>query len=271
MMKYQEYISVAAFIEEKLGRADIAIVLGSGLGGYEEKLENAKSLRYEDIPGFPVSTVKGHSGKLVAGTLFGKKVLMMCGRFHAYEGYDLSLVTLPVRVFKLLGVSRLILTNAAGGVNKAFHPGTIMLINDYINFSGKNPLTGSNIEEFGPRFPDMSTAFSKSLREKAKETAKQENIKLEEGVYCWFNGPTYETPAEVKMASLLGADAVGMSTVPEVIVARHCGMEVLGISTITNLAAGIGEGEINHEEVMEVGRRVKNDFIRLMDGIVKAL
>lgn len=271
MMKYQEYISVAAFIEEKLGRADIAIVLGSGLGGYEEKLENAKSLRYEDIPGFPVSTVKGHSGKLVAGTLFGKKVLMMCGRFHAYEGYDLSLVTLPVRVFKLLGVSRLILTNAAGGVNKAFHPGAIMLINDYINFSGKNPLTGSNIEEFGPRFPDMSTAFSKSLREKAKETAKQENIKLEEGVYCWFNGPTYETPAEVKMASLLGADAVGMSTVPEVIVARHCGMEVLGISTITNLAAGIGEGEINHEEVMEVGRRVKNDFIRLMDGIVKAL
>lgn len=271
MMKYQEYISVAAFIEEKLGRADIAIVLGSGLGGYEEKLENAKSLRYEDIPGFPVSTVKGHSGKLVAGTLFGKKVLMMCGRFHAYEGYDLSLVTLPVRVFKLLGVSRLILTNAAGGVNKAFHPGTIMLINDYINFSGKNPLTGSNIEEFGSRFPDMSTAFSKSLREKAKETAKQENIKLEEGVYCWFNGPTYETPAEVKMASLLGADAVGMSTVPEVIVARHCGMEVLGISTITNLAAGIGEGEINHEEVMEVGRRVKNDFIRLMDGIVKAL
>lgn len=271
MMKYQEYISVAAFIEEKLGRADIAIVLGSGLGGYEEKLENAKSLRYEDIPGFPVSTVKGHSGKLVAGTLFGKKVLMMCGRFHAYEGYDLSLVTLPVRVFKLLGVSRLILTNAAGGVNKAFHPGTIMLINDYINFSGKNPLTGSNIEEFGPRFPDMSTAFSKSLREKAKETAKQENIKLEEGVYCWFNGPTYETPAEVKMASLLGADAVGMSTVPEVIVARHCGMEVLGISTITNLAAGLGEAEINHEEVMEVGRRVKNDFIRLMDGIVKAL
>lgn len=271
MMKYQEYISVTAFIEEKLGRADIAIVLGSGLGGYEEKLENAKSLRYEDIPGFPVSTVKGHSGKLVAGMLFGKKVLMMCGRFHAYEGYDLSLVTLPVRVFKLLGVSRLILTNAAGGVNKAFHPGTIMLINDYINFSGKNPLTGSNIEEFGPRFPDMSTAFSKELREKAKEAAKQENIKLEEGVYCWFNGPTYETPAEVKMASLLGADAVGMSTVPEVIVARHCGMEVLGISTITNLAAGLGEAEINHEEVMEVGRRVKNGFIRLMDGIVKAL
>lgn len=268
-MIYADYVNTAKFIEEKLGRAEIAIVLGSGLGGYEEGLENAKSLAYSEIPNFPVSTVKGHSGKLVSGELFGKRVIMMCGRFHAYEGYELDKVTFPVRVFKLLGVQTLILTNAAGGVNTSYNPGTIMLINDYINFTGKNPLIGANIEEFGPRFPDMSNALDAELREVVKASAKRLKIDIQEGVYCWFNGPTYETPAEVRLARMLGGDAVGMSTVPEIIVGKHAGMKVIGISTITNFAAGLSKGEINHEEVMEVGRRVKADFVRLMDEIVK--
>lgn len=270
-MEFKQYQQAADFVKERLGEAEIGIVLGSGLGGYEEKLENAKFLSYEEVPFFPVSTVQGHAGKFAYGTLFGKKAIMMCGRFHAYEGYDLSLVTLPVRVMKLLGVQTLILTNAAGGVNASFKPGDLMLIEDYLNFSGKNPLMGHNMAEFGVRFPDMSEAYHPGLRALALKAAEQLGIRLHKGVYCWFNGPTYETPAEIRMARSFGADAVGMSTVPETIIAHHAGMKVLGISTITNLAAGLSREKINHQEVMEIGRRVKADFVRLMDAIVEKL
>lgn len=269
---YMEVINTAAnAIEAVCGKAEIAVVLGSGLGGYVEALEDAKSLAYSEIPGFPVSTVAGHAGRWWVGTLHGKRVYMMQGRFHAYEGYDLKDVTLPVRVMSNLGVKTLIVTNAAGGVNTSFVPGDLMMINDFINLSGKNPLTGPNLDEFGPRFPDMCYAYDVKLQQLSREVAKDLGIKLQEGVYCWMNGPTYESPAEIRMARTVGADAVGMSTVPETIVARHCGMAVLGFSCITNMAAGILDQPLNHEEVMETGIRVKDTFRALVDGVIKAM
>ncbi len=261
----------AEAVEKALGRADIAVVLGSGLGDYGTSLQNAKSMPYGDIPGFPEATVPGHAGELRAGDLGGKRVIMMRGRFHSYEGYSMDEVTLPMRVFSLLGVKTVILTNAAGGVNTAFAPGDLMLIEDFINFSGKNPLRGENLDAFGPRFPEMSTAYDKDLRALTVETASVLGITLRRGVYMWNNGPCYETPAEIRMARILGADAVGMSTVPETIVARHCGMRVLGVSCITNMAAGVLEQPINHEEVMETGARVKETFKKLLDGVIAAL
>lgn len=270
-MDMKQYKKAAKAVEKAIGTAEIAIVLGSGLGGYEQKLQDARFISYADIPGFPVSTVPGHAGKLASGELDGKRVLMMCGRFHSYEGYGMGEVTMAVRVMRLLGVHTLILTNAAGGVNEGFKAGDLMLITDHLNFSGRNPLRGPNIDEFGPRFPDMTEAYDPYLREVAREQAEKLGITLKEGVYCWFNGPTYETPAEVRMARILGADAVGMSTVPETIVAHHCGMKVLGISTITNMAAGITGKAISHEEVMEAGVQVREGFTRLMDAIVTAL
>lgn len=271
MMTMKEYKKAAKAVEKAIGTAEIGIVLGSGLGGYEERLTDARNIPYGDIPGFPVSTVPGHAGKLAAGELDGKRVLMMCGRFHSYEGYAMDEVTVAVRVMRLLGVHTLILTNAAGGVNESFHPGDLMLITDYLNLTGRNPLRGPNLDEFGPRFPDMTEAFDPYLQGVAKEQAQKLGIALREGVYCWFNGPTYETPAEVRMARILGADAVGMSTVPETIVAHHCGIKVLGISTITNMAAGITGKAISHEEVMETGVQVRADFTRLMDAVITAL
>lgn len=268
MIPMSVYQTAADCIRSRAGEAELAVVLGSGLGGYEEKLEDAVFIPYQDIPGFPLSTVAGHAGRFAVGTLFGKRVMVMCGRFHSYEGYEMGLVTMPVRVMRLLGVKTLILTNAAGGVNEGFKPGDLMLIEDYLNFSGRNPLRGPNMEEFGPRFPDMSEAYAPALRECALRAAEKLGLSLQKGVYCWFNGPTYETPAEIRMARVLGADAVGMSTVPETIVAHHAGMKVLGISTITNMAAGIKKEKINHAEVMEIGRRVKSDFTRLMDQII---
>ncbi len=263
--------NAAAAIEAVCGKADIAVILGSGLGGYVEALEDAKSLSYEDIPGFPVSTVPGHAGRWWVGTLHGKRVFMMQGRFHSYEGYDQQTVTLPIRVMCKLGVKTVIVTNASGGVNTSFEPGDLMLIEDFINLSGKNPLTGPNLDEFGPRFPDMCHAYDVELKKLATDVAKELNIKLQHGVYAWLNGPTFESPAEIRMARILGADAVGMSTVPETIVARHCGMNVLGMSCITNMAAGILDQPLNHEEVMETGNRVKDTFRALIDGVIKAM
>ena len=258
-------------IETALGRADIAIVLGSGLGDFGNDLENPKEISYADIPGFPRATVQGHAGKFIMGTLSGKKVLMMSGRFHSYEGHPLEDVVLPIRVMARLGVKKLILTNAAGGVNIDYRPGVLMLISDFINLTGKNPLIGPNLDAFGPRFPDMTDAYDRSLRELTMHAARQLDIDLRRGVYCWMNGPTYETPAEVRMARTLGADAVGMSTVPETIVARHCGIRVLGISCITNMAAGVYREPINHQEVIEMGRNVRGEFAALLTETIRKM
>ena len=261
----------ADFLRDRVGTAEIGIVLGSGLGDYVDALENGRWVAYGDIPGFPVSTVPGHAGRWWAGTLHGKRVCMMQGRFHAYEGYGLDEVTMYVRVMKLLGVTTLILTNAAGCVNTAWQPGDLMLLTDCINFSGKNPLTGPNLDEFGPRFPDMSRAYDRELIALCQGEAEKLGMTVRQGVYMWFNGPCYETPAEIRMARILGADAVGMSTVPETIVARHCGMRVLGISCMTNMAAGILDQPLNHEEVMEVANRVRSGFRGLLDATVAVI
>lgn len=261
----------AETVRKICGEADIAVILGSGLGGYEESLIDPHTISYEKIPGFPTSTVPGHAGKFVVGTVKSRRVLVMSGRFHHYEGHSLDAVTMPVRVMALLGVKTLIITNAAGGVNTTFSAGDLMLINDFINLSGKNPLRGKNLEAFGPRFPDMTDAFDPELREIALQRAQRHSIRLQQGVYCWMNGPSYETPAEIRMVRTLGGDAVGMSTVPEVIVARHCGMRVVGISAITNMAAGVLDQPINHEEVLTMGELIRDDFRVLLDSIIDHL
>ncbi len=260
--------NAASAIEAACGGAEIGVILGSGLGDYVEALEDAKSIAYSDIPDFPVSTAPGHAGRWWCGLLHGKRVCMMQGRFHAYEGYGLEDVTMPVRVMKKLGVKLLIVTNAAGGVNLDYKPGDLVVLSDFINLSGKNPLTGPNLDEFGPRFPDMSRAYDRDMQALALECGRELGLELKQGVYCWLNGPTYETPAEIRMTRTLGADAVGMSTVPETIVARHSGMNVLGISCITNMAAGILDQPLNHQEVMETGERVKGTFRKLLDAVI---
>lgn len=252
-------------------KPEIGLILGSGLGSLADTIENAEYYNYSDIPNFPTSTVEGHAGRLVIGMLGGKQVVAMQGRFHYYEGYSLDKVTFPVRVMKLLGVSKLIVTNACGAVNKDFSAGDLMVITDHINFSGANPLFGHNLDEFGPRFPDMSEAYSLDLRNKVLAAGKELGIELKQGVYMMFSGPTYETPAEVRMAAILGADAVGMSTVPEVIISNHCGIKTVGISCLTNMAAGILDQPLNHEEVMETSARVKNDFISLMNRVIEVI
>ena len=268
MTEMERIKRIADVVREKLGTVEIAVVLGSGLGNYGETLENAKEIAYTEIPGFPVSTVAGHAGKLICGEKCGKRVLMMSGRFHSYEGYDIRDVTLPIRVMALLGVKVLILTNAAGAVNTGFYPGDLMLLSDHINLAGKNPLIGPNLDEFGPRFPDMSNVYDKELRQLAHSAAAKENIVLREGVYTWFSGPCYESPAEVRMARILGGDAVGMSTVPEAIVAAHSGIRVLGVSCLTNMAAGILEQPLNHQEVMETGAKARTAFRKVLDGVI---
>lgn len=259
----------ADFILEKSKyKPEIGLILGSGLGSLADSIENPEFYPYETLPNFPISTVEGHAGRLVIGMLNGKCVVAMQGRFHYYEGYAYSEVTFPVRVMKSIGVEKLIVTNAAGSVNTEYKPGDLMIITDHINFSGDNPLIGKNLEDFGPRFPDMSTAYNPSLIEKAKKVASDLNIDVKEGIYMMFTGPTYETPAEVRMARILGADAVGMSTAPEVIIANHSGMKVLGISCLTNMAAGILKQPLNHEEVMETSTLVRSKFISLMSKII---
>ena len=272
MEKLQEKIKQAAsFIREKgVGEIEIGLILGSGLGELGDEVENAIQIPYETIPNFPTSTVEGHAGQLVYGTLGGKKVLAMQGLFHYYEGYSLEMVTFPVRVMKALGIHSVIVTNAAGGLNLDFTPGELMLITDQINFTGVNPLIGPNDNEMGVRFTDMSQAYDKEYQEIVRNVAKEMNLDLKEGVYMGFTGPTYETPAEIKMARVIGADAVGMSTVPEVIVARHSGLRVIGVSCITNLAAGM-QASLNHAEVVETTERVKESFKTLVKNILASI
>jgi purine-nucleoside phosphorylase len=250
---------------------DVAVVLGSGLGGFTAVLQDAQSLAYRDIPNWPAAAVVGHAGQLVTGMLAGRRVAALSGRAHYYEGHDLKTVTFATRVLGLLGVRTLILTNAAGGVNVDFTPGTLMLIDDHINLIGGNPLIGPNEDRFGPRFPDMSEVYSVRLRSLATEAARDLGLRVAHGVYVALHGPSYETPAEIRYLRTIGADAVGMSTVPEAIVARHMGMEVLGISCITNAAAGVLPQPLVHDEVMEVARRVGADFGALLEAIIARL
>ncbi|MDP1572556.1 MAG: purine-nucleoside phosphorylase [Vicinamibacterales bacterium] len=256
---------------EGLDGADVAIVLGSGLGAFAEGLEDARAIPYARIPHWPVPTVEGHAGTLVAGRLHGRRVLGFAGRVHAYEGHPMSAVAFGMRVLGRLQVPRVILTNAAGGVNTRFARGALMLIDDHINLMGGNPLVGPNDARLGPRFPDMSEVYSARLRAIATEAAGEAGIALEHGVYVAVLGPSYETPAEIRAFRALGADAVGMSTAPEAIAARHQGLEVLGISCITNMAAGVLPAPLVHDEVMETAREVRGQFIALLEGIVARL
>ncbi|KFN09485.1 purine nucleoside phosphorylase I, inosine and guanosine-specific [Paenibacillus macerans] len=246
----------------------VGLILGSGLGVLADHIEQPVTIAYKDIPYFPQSTVEGHAGELLIGTIQGTAVVLMKGRFHMYEGYGPELTAFPVRVMKELGVSTLLVTNAAGGVNTSYSPGDLMLISDHINLTGKNPLIGPNDGELGPRFPDMSQAYSRRLRETARQVAGEKGVPLQEGVYAGLLGPSYETPAEIRMLHTLGADAVGMSTVSEVIVARHAGLEVLGISCISNMAAGILDQPLSHAEVMETTDRVREKFLSLVLAII---
>ncbi|WP_027093712.1 purine-nucleoside phosphorylase [Cohnella thermotolerans] len=252
-------------------KPEIGLILGSGLGVIGDEVEEGVTIPYGDIPHFPVSTVEGHAGELVVGRLQGRVVALMRGRFHMYEGYEPERTALPVRVMKQLGARSLLVTNAAGGINLDFASGNLMLISDHLNLTGRNPLVGPNDNALGIRFPDMSDAYSRRLRAIAKETAAELGLTLREGVYAGLLGPNYETPAEIRMLRVLGADAVGMSTVPEVIVARHAGMEVVGISCITNMAAGILDQPLSHEEVMETTERVKSQFVSLVLALLPKL
>ncbi|HEY2906501.1 MAG TPA: purine-nucleoside phosphorylase [Vicinamibacterales bacterium] len=249
----------------------VGIVLGSGLGDFANALTESVSMRYADLPHWPASNVIGHDGRLVIGAVKGKTVAALAGRSHAYEGHDLRTTTFAIRVLGLLGVKTLILTNAAGGVNTGFSKGALMIIDDHINLIGDNPLVGSNDERFGPRFPDMTEVYSARLRKIADEAGRAVKLLLPHGVYVALLGPSYETPAEIRYLRAIGADAVGMSTVPEALVARHMGLEVLGISCITNMAAGVLPQPLDHAEVMETTRRVRGEFIALLETILERL
>ena len=275
---FEEYQAAADLIKSKISiEPEIGLVLGSGLGQLADEVEGAEPgsapviIDYKDIPGWPLSTVFGHKGRLVIGKLGGRNVVVQQGRNHFYEGYSLQQVTFAVRVMKLLGVKSLVVTNAAGGVNVFFHPGDIMLITDHIGFAGmagNNPLCGPNMEEFGIRFPDMSQAYDREYIRMAKEAAVKTGIPLQSGVYVWLSGPSFETPAEVRMLRALGADAVGMSTVPEVIIARHCGIRVIGFSGITNKNSDNGEAQTNHEEVLEAANVIGPKVITILKEIL---
>lgn len=261
----------AEYIKSKVANMPTkAIILGSGLGELAEDVRNPVYLNYVDIPCFPSSTAPGHKGRLVIGELEGENVLLMQGRFHYYEGYDMDVVVFPVRTMKLLGITDLIVTNAAGGVNTDYTPGDLMLISDHLSMFCTNPLIGSNYSDFGPRFNDMSDPYNKKARKKIHAIAVESDLELKEGVYAYMTGPSYESPAEIKALRVLGADAVGMSTVPEVITAVHAGLNVLGISCITNMAAGILDQPLDGDEVIETGQKVKAKFSRLIVDILKS-
>jgi len=264
--------NAAEYIRSRISaNPKIGLILGSGLGDYADSLENSFRISYCDIPDFPVPTVPGHNGALVFGQKNGQDVVILQGRIHYYEGLSQQEITLPVRVLAALGVKTLVLTNACGGVNLNFKPGDLMLICDHINFSGSNPLIGANLDTFGPRFPDMSDLYTKSLRLSIQENAAAAGIPLQEGVYAMYSGPNYETPAEIRMFRTLGADVVGMSTVPEALVAGHCGMQVVGISCVTNMAAGILPVKLSHEEVTETANKVHDKFQSLIDLILQTI
>ena len=284
-MTYENALEAAEFIKSKYGKSiETAIVLGSGLGAFADRLENAVKIPYESIPHFAHSTVEGHAGRLVLGEIDGVPLVVQQGRFHYYEGYDMQQVMFPVRVFGRMGIRNVILTNAAGSLSTEMTPGSLMLISDHLNMLGANPLRGANDERFGPRFPDMTEVYDRSFQaiaiQAAEAIAKERfekrkdekpTVFLHRGTYCALSGPTYETPAEVHLYRRLGANAVGMSTVPEAIAARHQGMKVLGISCITNFAAGMTDELINHEEVVETGAKVAKVFKELLNRVIQRI
>lgn len=265
----EKITNAVQYIRERISfQPEVGLILGSGLGDFADTLEDTLRIPYADIPDFPVPTVPGHCGSMVFGRKQGKNVVVLQGRIHYYEGHSMQKITFPIRVLAALGVKTLILTNACGGVNLSYKPGDLMLISDHINFSGANPLIGSNLDAYGPRFPDMSDLYTSSLRSLIKQAASDAGISLQEGVYAMYSGPNYETPAEIRMFRILGADVVGMSTVPEALVAGHCGMQVVGVSCVTNMAAGVLPVKLSHAEVMETAAMVHDVFQKLINIIL---
>ena len=269
-MTREKILSAYEYLKEKIGLSpDIAIILGSGLNSYADTVEGAKIVDYSDIPGFPVSTAPGHKGRMVFGNIEGKNVVLMQGRFHCYEGLSAKETVIPIRTLIMLGVKSIIITNAAGGINEEFEPGDLVLVKDHINFTSLMPLTGQNMDEFGERFPDMTYAYDKEYMDIFLKSAKEENIVLKQGVYAMMSGPSYETPAEIRALRILGADLVGMSTVPEVVAAVHAKVRVAVISCVTNMAAGILDKPLTHEEVLETGQKVSVDMYKLFNAFLK--
>lgn len=272
MSLYEQIQTTVDSVRKKTDlKPKVGIILGSGLGSFADSLADKTIIPYGEIPGFPTSSVPGHAGRLVVGLLQGAPIVAMQGRVHMYEGYSPQQVAFPARVLCALGIDSLVVTNAAGGIRADLQPGDLMVISDHINLSGQNPLTGHNDERLGPRFPDMSTAYTPALRQLLHKTGERLRIPLKEGVYVWLSGPTYETPAEIRYLRTIGVDAVGMSTVPETIVASHMGVRVAGISCITNLAAGIGDKPLSHAEVSETADRVRDRFTSLLTHFLPAV
>lgn len=269
---YQKIEEAAQYLRSKIAvTPEIGIILGSGLGIYVDHIEDRITIPYTDIPHFHRTTVEGHDGRLIFGKVKGKSVVALSGRLHAYEGYPMEDVVLPVRVMALLGVKTLFVTNASGGINSDFHPGDLVIIEDHLNLSGRNPLVGPNLNQLGPRFPDMSEAYPKDLRELLKTSGKTHGFEMKTGVYCWLLGPTYETPAEIRMLSKLGGDMVGMSTVPEVIAAAHLGIRVAGVACITNYAAGLKPEKLNHADVKIVAQKAMAGFAAVLTEAIQGL
>lgn len=273
MFKYEDYEKSANYLKERMNglKPKIAIVLGSGLGVLSEDIKDKIVIKYNEIPNFPVSTVAGHAGELIIGKIGEKEVIAMNGRFHFYEGYDLKEVTFPIRVFKLLGVETLILTNAAGGITEEYKAGDFMVINDYFSFFAESVLRGKNLEEFGERFSDMSETFNKELSQKLKKIIDKYTGRAQEGVYAYMKGPTFETPAEIRALRVLGANAVGMSTVPEAVVAHHCNINTVAVSCITNMAAGVLNEKLSHEDVNKTAEKVKFTFKEIIKEFIEEI
>lgn len=273
MFSYEQYQESANYIKNRLGKFKprVAIILGSGLGVLSDEFDEKIVIKYNEIPNFPISTVEGHAGELIIGVLNGVEVIAMNGRFHYYEGYDLKETTFPIRVFKLLEIEKLILTNASGGINTNFEAGDFMVINDYLSFFAESVLRGKNLKEFGERFIDMSETFDKTLSSKLKDIIKKHTGKVQEGVYAYMKGPTFETPAEIRALRALGADAVGLSTVPEAIIAHHCNIKTVAVSCITNMAAGVLDEVLSYDDVKQTAEKVKIKFKEIIKEYVKIL
>ncbi|MDO5556085.1 MAG: purine-nucleoside phosphorylase [Clostridia bacterium] len=273
MFNYEQYKESADYIKNKIGelKPKTAIILGSGLGVLSDEFEEKIIIKYKEIPNFPISTVEGHAGELIIGKLNGTQIIAMNGRIHYYEGYDLKEVTFPIRVFKLLGIEKLIITNAAGGINTNFEEGDFMVINDYLSFFAESALRGTNLKEFGERFTDMSKTFDKTLSAKLKEIIKKHIGRVQEGVYAYMKGPTFETPAEIRALRVLGADAVGLSTVPEAIIAHHCNIKTVAVSCVTNMAAGVLDEILSYDDVKQTAERVKIKFKEIIKEYVKVI
>lgn len=273
MFNYEEYVESANYLKERMGERNpkIVIILGSGLGVLSSEIEDKIVINYKEIPNFPVSTVEGHAGELIIGKINGKEIIAMNGRFHYYEGYDLKETTFPIRVFKLLGIETLVLTNAAGGINKEYNAGDFMVVNDYLSFFAESVLRGQNMKEFGERFPDMGETFDKELSKKLKEVIKRNTGNAHEGVYAYMKGPTFETPAEIRALRVLGADAVGMSTVPEAVIAHHCEMKSVAVSCITNMAAGVLDEKLSYDDVRKTTEKVKILFKQIVKDFIKEI